>query len=350
MRSGIQNSTAALAALVLGAALTTGFAGSGTSSKPTPAPRPAPEPAVTPSAGPAAMSSARAGTSSAAVASAGSGTQKTEIDALCAELRTEIKKLKWDLEPCKEIDWQVGGKSVEGRPLIYAEFGDAQVGNTTLVFTMVHGDEVTPLFLGLQLAHWLRQNPNSVKGTHVVIAPLVNPDSFFSSPRTRTNARGVDVNRNFPTKDWHDKALQAWKSKFKSNPRRYPGAAPSSEPETLFQEDLIKRVRPHKILSVHAPLNFMDYDGPNLLTLDKFPREYVQECLKLRKRLKAIHGGFFPGSLGNFAGQEMGIPTLTLELPSADPRKAMRYWNGFKSGIHSMITFKMPEYASLGLR
>jgi protein MpaA len=89
----------------------------------------------------------------------------------------------------------------------------------------------------------------------------------------------------------------------------------------------------------------MDYDGPSQLSLAQFPKDYVQECIKLKKSLKATPGGFFPGSLGNYAGQELGIPTLTLELPSADPAKARAYWDRFRSGIRTMIEYRMPDVA-----
>lgn len=270
------------------------------------------------------------------------------IQQWCEDTKKSISGLKWKgLEPCEKIDWKSGGLSVKGRPLVYAEFGDPQSPNTTLILSGVHGDEITPHYLALKLARWLEENRESLSKVRVVVAPMVNPDAFFSRPKTRVNARGVDVNRNFATRDWQAKALPAWKSRFKSDPRRFPGSVPGSEPETIFQEQLIQRVKPQKILSVHAPLNFMDYDGPTALSLERFPKEYVNECLKLRQRLKAISGGFFPGSLGNFAGRELGIPTLTLELPSADPAKAERYWKSFSTGIRTMIEFVVPSFSSL---
>jgi len=264
----------------------------------------------------------------------------------CNDLRLSIKKLNWSLEPCDGVAWKQGGTSVLGRPIMYAEFGKADESNTTLVLSMVHGDEVTPLYLGLELANWLQDHPDELVGTRVVIAPLVNPDSFFRKPRTRVNARGVDVNRNFATQDWPTTALKIWKTKYRSDRRRFPGSQPRSEPETLFQEELIKKVHPQKILSIHAPLNFLDYDGPTTVELKRFSMEYATECMKLRSRLRAISSGFFPGSLGNYAGQELGIPTLTLELPSANPGKARQYWKEFSSGIHTMIHFAVPSYAS----
>jgi protein MpaA len=276
--------------------------------------------------------------------------RKEQVKKWCEAARKEIEKLDWKIDPCDRKDgsiaWRVGGTSVEGRPLLFAEFGKASDGgNTTLVLSSVHGDEITPLYLGIQLAHWLIDHKAEIGNAHVVIAPMINPDGFYRKPRTRTNARGVDINRNFPTRDWNKQALKAWKVKYRSDPRRFPGSAPSSEPETTFQEELIRVFKPQKILSVHSPLNHLDYDGPSAITLSKFPRDYVRECLKLRARLKAVSTGFFPGSLGNYAGQELGIPTLTLELPSADSRKAKAYWEKFSQGIKAMIQFEVPNYA-----
>ena len=264
----------------------------------------------------------------------------------CGEVRAATKKLKWDLEPCNGLEWTFSGTSVHGRPLVYEEFGDPRAQNTTVIFAMVHGDEITPLYLGIRMAHWMKEHEKEFPNTHVIVAPMVNPDGFFNRPRHRTNAHGVDINRNFNTSDWKEMALKAWKGKFRSDPRRFPGSTARSEPETVFQEELIRKFRPTKILSIHAPLNFMDYDGPTYLSLARFPGQYVRECLKLRNRLKATSSGFFPGSLGNFAGQEMGIPTLTLELPTADALQAQSYWNQFSKGITVTIQYVVPPTAT----
>ncbi|MEK6580575.1 MAG: M14 family zinc carboxypeptidase, partial [Bdellovibrionota bacterium] len=157
------------------------------------------------------------------------------IFELCENLRKEVQGLRWKLEPCQGIDWKSGGRSINGSPLIYAEFGDPHAKNATLIFSGVHGDEVTPLYVGLQLAHWMKVHQGAIPNLRVIVAPLVNPDGFFRKPRTRMNAKGVDINRNFPTRDWNVLALDAWKTRFKSDPRRYPGPNPRSEPETVFQ-------------------------------------------------------------------------------------------------------------------
>jgi len=86
----------------------------------------------------------------------------------------------------------------------------------------------------------------------------------------------------------------------------------------------------------------IDYDGPDHLELSHFSEEYVQKCQELRKKMKASSSGFFPGSLGNYAGQELGIPTITLELPTARADKAKEYWNQLKQGIVTAVTYVVP--------
>lgn len=275
-----------------------------------------------------------------AVAPADDAKTKQAIFDLCRKMDEAIAPFKWDLKTCADIQWRTDRNSEEGRPLIYAEFGEPASTNKTLILAMVHPDEITPLYLGFQLAQYFRAHESELKDAHVVVAPFVNPDGFFRKPRTRMNARGVDVNRNFDTPLWREKALKEWNTKLGKNPRRFPGKEPSSEAETKFQVDLIERFKPTKILSIHAPLNVMDYDGPTSLTLDRFAKEYVHECYQLRNRIRAKMTGYFPGSLGNYSGVERGIPTVTLELPSANPKFAAPFWKKFQPGIHSMIDFK----------
>ncbi len=274
---------------------------------------------------------------------ASGGPSVPDLDTLCRELDRVSQKFSWNLKPCPMHQLKVKGASVKKAPLVVAEFGPADSTNVTLVLSSVHGDEITPVYVIMRLIEWAQENPAAIGDRRIVIAPLVNPDSFFAVPRTRSNANGVDVNRNLPTKDWNAKALHNWQRKFGSNVRRFPGWKANSEPETDFQVRLIDEYKPTKILSLHAPLNFYDYDGPNGLTLSKFPMDYVSKCLELRSSLKAVSGGFFPGSLGNYAGQERGIPTITLELPTADPKRAADYWKGFEEGIKTVISFEVPD-------
>lgn len=136
------------------------------------------------------------------------------------------------------------------------------------------------------------------------VVPLLNPDGMLRVPETRTNASGVDLNRNFPTPDWDTTALPYWEKRTRRDPRRFPGHKPLSEPETRWLARIIERFRPHAVVSVHAPFGVLDYDGPRVP-----PRQIG--FLKLHLL------GAYPGSLGNYAGVYLGVPVITLELPHA---------------------------------
>jgi protein MpaA len=237
-----------------------------------------------------------------------------------------------DIKP-GAISWEYYRTTKNKHPLIFAHFGGNTTGNCILFFGSVHGDELPTVYLMLKLAQYVKDNPAMFKDKCIVIAPLLNPDGFLASSPTRVNANGVDLNRNFPTKDWQAKAIRQWIAKGKIK-RYYPGAKPASEQETLFQMALIKRFNPQKILSAHSPLNFFDYDGPSS-DLNSFEQWMEQICKETNHPLNKF--GYYPGSLGNYAGHERNIFTLTLELPSSDPRRGSEYFQKFQSSLLKFI-------------
>jgi len=236
-----------------------------------------------------------------------------------------------DIKP-GAISWEYYRTTKNSHPLIFTHFGNS-TGNCILFFGGVHGDELPTAYLMFKLAHYVKDNPTLFKDKCIVIAPLLNPDGFLAVSPTRVNASGIDLNRNFPTKDWQAKAIRQWIAKGKIK-RYYPGEKSASEQETLFQMALIKRFKPQKILSAHSPLNFFDYDGPSS-DLNSFEQWMEQICKETNHPLKKF--GYFPGSLGNYAGHERNIFTLTLELPSSDPKRGSEYFQKFQPSILKFI-------------
>ena len=58
------------------------------------------------------------------------------------------------------------------------------------------------------------------------VVPILNPDGLLA--RSRVNANQVDLNRNFPTRDWEKNAVQFWKKHAGASPRRFPGTIAGS--------------------------------------------------------------------------------------------------------------------------
>ena len=265
------------------------------------------------------------------------------VKAYCDKTNEYFKKYGWGKSACHDYTWRHVRDSYWGNPIVWFVFGQEEQRksidmNVTLVMCGVHGDEVTPVKFCYDLMEDLRRSPDLIGNNLVVVAPLVAPDSFFKNRPTRTNARGVDVNRNFPTQDWAQNANRLWKSRYGKDPRRYPGKRALSEQETIFQVNLIKLYDPDKIISVHAPLTLLDYDGP-AFTQKKgiVAKKLLEEMSHKAGSYKISDYPFFTGSLGNWAGNEQRIPTYTLELPNSDWNKTDRYYHMFQSAIHHAI-------------
>jgi protein MpaA len=252
----------------------------------------------------------------------------------CDAVNEKFRKFGWNRIICNPDRWNVFGYSQGGNPLFYQEFGfqNAAKGSpVNLVLCGVHGDEPSSVYQCLHLVRTIiYDDPVAAKDFKLVVAPIVNPDGFFLN--TRQNGSGIDPNRNLPTRDWYERARSVWK-RYKEDPRKNPGRMPGSEVESRMQAFLIDKYQPDKIFSFHAPLGFLDFDGPgdrkyyNLVRVEKRARQVgLSMEVDTNKLLKYVDYRFFPGSLGNYAGNERKIPTYTVELPTASAATAHRYW------------------------
>ncbi len=169
-------------------------------------------------------------------------------------------------------------------------------GKKILVFGQIHGDEPES---GRLAQLWISRLENLSPSNTWRIVPLLNPDG--TKLKTRMNANGVDLNRNFPTKDWSDIALKQWEGYHKKNPRRYPGPHGGSEIETRCVMKHIEEFKPDVVVSIHTPYGQLDFDGPRT--------KHIKMKALPWKRL-----GTFPGSLGHYLWDERKIPILTIEL------------------------------------
>jgi protein MpaA len=255
------------------------------------------------------------------------------LQGYLAELEKRGAAYKWtDIDPAR-IPWQYHRTTNRKRPLIFVQFGNVK-NNCTLFLGGVHGDEIPTVYLLLKMANYIHDHPSQFRDKCIVIAPLVNPDGFFAQRPRRVNANGVDINRNFPTRDWSARALSQWKGRYSRSSRYNPGKRAASEPETGFQMALIKRFKPQKILSIHSPLGLYDYDGPSS-DLDSF--EQWIDIISRETNHPMKRYGYFPGSLGNYAGHERNIFTLTLELRTSNPGKGREYFSKFQPMIMKFL-------------
>ena len=205
-------------------------------------------------------------------------------------------------------------RSVDGRRIEATAIGSGD--NAVLLIGGIHGNEASSVRLVGRFKRWALRRWRPPPGCRLIVLPDANPDGHAHG--TRKNARHVDLNRNFPARDWG------------TRPRRKgdnPGPRPASEPETRFIVKLIKRFRPRLIVSVHAPYHQVNIDGPAM----RFARDMHRFD---HDRITHSVGYPTPGSLGRYAGRDGHIPVITLELAR---KSAHAIWNAERPALLAAI-------------
>jgi murein peptide amidase A len=155
---------------------------------------------------------------------------------------------------------EVIGRSVQGRQIVSVRSGPSDPALRVLVIGATHGNETAGMRIARRLIrsdaplqpelHQISYLPgrkfDAVRGRGVefVVVPTMNPDGVAS--HSRGNARGVDLNRNFPF-DWHP-----------LSGGEYSGPRPLSEPESRAAHRLILRIRPDLTIWFHQPFGLVD--------------------------------------------------------------------------------------------
>lgn len=168
-----------------------------------------------------------------------------------------------------------------------------KINPKVIVIGVFHGDEPQGDYL-------IREYLKLFSDTNILFIPCLNKSGF--SANTRVNKNGVDLNRNFPTKNWEH-----------GNKNEYfGGEKPASEEETQFLISVIEKYKPKAILTLHAPYKVVNYDGGVVNNIGKILAENISGIIGYP--VEGNIGYPTPGSFGTWAGIERDIPTITLEL------------------------------------
>ena len=130
------------------------------------------------------------------------------------------------------------GHTVNGRDIKAFRLGDAKADKTVVLLGVMHGTERAPA----RTLRTLRDGRKSVAGVDLWVIPVLNLDG--AAAERRSNARGVDLNRNFP-QNWSRAVTGA-------------GRSAASEPETRALMRFLDRVDPDVVVSLHQPFGVVD--------------------------------------------------------------------------------------------
>lgn len=209
--------------------------------------------------------------------------------------------------------YRLVGTSVQRLPILSFVLG--QGPDVTFVLATIHGNEPAGTPLVRRLGKYLQQQPHLMKGRRVVLLAVANPDGM--AHRSRFNANGVDLNRNFPTTN-------------RVNNKQF-GTTALSEPEARLVKQLIEQYSPDRIVSIHQPLACIDYDGPG----ETLAGRMAQYCSLPVKKL-----GAKPGSLGSYAGVDLDIPIITFELRRDDSKlDSETLWRRYGKALIAAIIY-----------
>lgn len=141
------------------------------------------------------------------------------------------------------------GRSVQGRSIYATYFG---YGSKKIVFfASMHGSEANTKTTLNRLIEEIDSNRSKIPTNKtVIIIPTLNPDGVAN--KSRFNAHGVDLNRNFDSSTWVQGTY--FKTKY------YPlggGSTPFSEPESIAIRNLLSRENPYLTISYHSAAGYV---------------------------------------------------------------------------------------------
>ena len=228
---------------------------------------------------------------------------ETPVEQICKAISKKLASVSY--KECNIGLVDTRARSVKNKQIVMKEYPPLEGVKPQARVMMIggiHGDEYSSVSIVFKWMDKLEKNHSGL--FHWRVVPLLNPDGLLQRKSKRTNANGVDLNRNFLTDYWYQRSRHYWVSRTGRNQRRYPGPHPLSEPESRWLAGEIAAFKPDVIVAIHAPYGVLDFDGPK-----NPPKQLGNLHLNLL--------GTYPGSLGNYAGVERDIPVLTIELPHA---------------------------------
>ncbi|HEX2058874.1 MAG TPA: DUF2817 domain-containing protein [Actinomycetota bacterium] len=148
------------------------------------------------------------------------------------------------------------GYSHEGRSIKAYRLGDPTSEKVVVVVGCIHGNECA----GKKVITALKKR-RTPRGVKIWMIEALNPDGAAAG--TRQNARGVDLNRNFPRK---------WRRQGRRWSTYYSGPRPASEKETRHAMRFVEEMRPDVTIWYHQAMALVDRSGGRVAIQRRYAR------------------------------------------------------------------------------
>ena len=218
------------------------------------------------------------------------------------------------------------GRSVNNRKIKLYKFGNRR-GPAILFLGAQHGSEWTTARFLRRFIAFLKKAPRAFpRQLQLWLIPILNPDGYAS--QRRFNANGVDLNRNFNTKNWKK---HTWINTAKI--RGGGGDKPFSEPETKALSRFLRKNK-HRLLfvvNIHCRGNVVIADKKSPLT--RSARDTLAEKSHLT-RMKRWSSYPVTGSLHRWLKEKSIAPSVFIELSKSRKNRPFR---GLKRSFLAML-------------
>ena len=191
------------------------------------------------------------------------------------------------------------GRSVRGRSIVATRQGPASAPYVLLVLGQMHGSEPR----GRDVVAAIRRLAPPAQVQVWTITSL-NPDG--AARGSRTNAHGVDLNRNFP---------YLWSPRSTNRTYFWPGPRATSEPETRAMMAFLDSLRPDLLVSLHQHFNAVDVGSGRARPWSM----RLAAALRLRAVSVPCSTGPCTGTMTMWFNHGHPGSAVTVELPAAVP-------------------------------
>lgn len=209
--------------------------------------------------------------------------------------KTELLPGKIPDKPAAVVDsdWKVVGRSTNSVPLHCRRFG--QQGTRTLIIAGMDGKDLVSTRWNDELVEALATRNELFQSNEVMVLRAANPDGLIK--KTSSNAQGVLINRNFPSRRYQfltDKSA---------------GSGPSSEAETKVILELLYTFRPRRVIHLSSTnaRSTVFYNRASKDLATDLQKQYSLDAQPLDVEL-------MPGSLEDFADGTLDAAMISLKL------------------------------------